>query len=168
MEFDSDQYYLSLAQKCDLLIDIKRYNEAEKLMDLLQSSPHDFSKGALVNLEERLLFEKNNEHLKGTNSNIIFSPTFAQRREQIKTSGKIRPFGKLEEKLIELLSEGPRDKITLIKELYGEKEDFFALEGRFKSLLVRIRKKIPFTIVYNNGLYSIDGELQELDNIIGQ
>lgn len=160
-EIESTQYYLALGQKCDLLIDIGRLAEAQRIIQRLKAGNHKFSIGAVYNLEQRIAKEKGAEKAgEKTATGIIFSPTFAQRREEMKNSQKSVKLGKLESKLVDFLTDGPKDKISIIQHLYGENEDFFSLEGRLKSLLNRLRKKIPYKISYYDGFYSIDGELR--------
>lgn len=55
-----------------------------------------------------------------------------------------------ERELYEFLKSGARDKFELVRLLYGEEKDFLLAEKKFKTLLYRLRKKIPQDIILNN------------------
>lgn len=65
----------------------------------------------------------------------------------------------LEERLISLLSRGPRDRVELVDEIYGERLDHETKQNRFKSLIGTFRKKFPDMIVYEQSRYRLANEL---------
>ncbi len=165
VEMESTQYYLALAQKADLLVDIEKFSSALLILEKLATSTHDFAKSSAYTIKEKIQKKQNAQYRQEkTATNIHFSPTFEQRRIDEKRNKKPPKLGKMESRLVDFLSSGPKDKMSIIKHLYGEDIDYFSLEGRFKSLLVRIRKKLPYSIVFHDGEYSIEGEIKELED----
>ena len=162
VEMESAQYFIALAQKADLLVDIEKYSEALLLLEKIGTSSHEYAKAAAYNIKQKIQKKQNSDYAEEkTATGIIFSPTFIQRRQANKKNIDKIKLGKMESRLIDFLSSGPKDKISIIKYLYGEDIDYFSLEGRFKSLLSRIRKKIPFSINFHDGVYSLEGEFSE-------
>lgn len=62
---------------------------------------------------------------------------------------------RLESKLVEAVSQGPKTKFELIETLYGDRIDLAAAENRLSNLINRFRKNWPKTLIFENGRYTI-------------
>ncbi|MCK5072670.1 MAG: hypothetical protein KAQ98_04535 [Bacteriovoracaceae bacterium] len=142
------QYYLILSHKCHLLIQLNRKDEARILIDELTHNNH---KEIIENVKflESLICDDGNK-LEKLNLNSMVDSW----KERV-TSKKEIKLGKLEEKLIEFISESPRTKIEIISHLYGQNLDYVVLDNRFKNLIGRFRKKVPDLIVFEDEKYRI-------------
>lgn len=143
------QYWLIIAHKADLLIELKRIHEATLVYEELM---------AAENIEIKQSIEVLKVKLESTSDKYFdkaqASPTWEERLTESKNRPK-KHVGELEQKLIGFILEKPRTKQEIVIHLYGSKLDKHMLDSRFKKLISKARKKIPGIIVYHNGLYSI-------------
>lgn len=142
------QYFLILSHKCHLLIQLNRKDESRILLDELTCSNH---KEIIENVKFlELLIVEDEKKLKNLNLNSMTDSW----KERV-TSKKEIKLGRLEEKLVEFISESPRTKIEIISHLYGQNLDYVVLDNRFKNLIGRFRKKVPDLIIFENDKYRI-------------
>jgi tetratricopeptide (TPR) repeat protein len=74
--------------------------------------------------------------------------------DQPKTNSSLK-FSKMEQKLVDLISEGPLSRYDIIERLYSNDIDLEAGENRLKNLLNRLKKKYPSLIGRCDGKYTI-------------
>lgn len=142
----SQQYFLALAHKAHLLIELKRYGEAKVLVDKVSCCNHSRLQGTVIFLKD-LLGVTASGHLDIKS----MAPSWKERA----TSPENVKLGRLETQLLKFVSDRPRTKREIILHLYGEKLDYFVLENRFKNLIGRFRKKVPGLIEFVDDHYTI-------------
>ncbi len=146
------QYWLALCLKADLLIDLNRKHEAIIQIEYILGSEHSEAVHACKMLQQKL----SPSNSKSTFIENSLSPTWKEKINEKKSKVKL---GELEQQLVLLISDSPLDKHDLIKELYGDKGDYYSLESRFKKLISRVRKKLPNLIIFKDGKYTISDAL---------
>lgn len=138
------QYFLSIAQRCHLLIELERRSLA--LIDFEELQTSVFPEIIAIAKVLELQFQKSlyvDIHTEGA-SDITFS--WERRQKAFETqlpAGAKYAYTELEQKVIDALTEGPKTRFELIERLFGHSGDIFALENRLKQILFRIRKKAP-------------------------
>lgn len=145
-------YYLLLAQKAYILLQLNYKNQALTLIEQLNRS----------NFEEMFEIQKVLLNIyQGKDFNNISIKNLTQSwREKVSRKNKVPKLGKVQEKFLGILLEGPKSKNDIIDLLYPEGGEYFSLENRFKNLIGKLRKKFPDLIVYKDGLYQLsDTEL---------
>jgi tetratricopeptide (TPR) repeat protein len=162
----SQIYFLLLAHRCHLFWQLGREREAEVDLEMIQTSDHPEVRGACQILLE--IVGKSGEQ---ADSKVTLLPNWKERRDEHygnegrlparikgrRSRDETKPLGAQEEKLIQFLSEQPRDKFEIGLHLFGERIDPLVAENRLKQLIFRVRKKIPGIINMNSesGRYSI-------------
>jgi len=96
----------------------------------------------------KILMEKYDLNFESIPSDQIL-PTWRERLQDTSSA----QLGKLEEKLLELLSTGSKDKFELMDAIYGNLIDYDSKEGRFKNLLNRVRTRFPDLIRFKDQKY---------------
>ena len=144
------QYYLALSHKAHLLIEMNRENEAKLVIDEIKLSKHQQIREVLNFLND--LISKGQSAQQDV-ENLLPSWDY---RLNLKAR-----LGELEEKLLNFVAEGEKDKYEIIEHIYGDKIEMHILENRFKRLLMRLRKKVPGVIVYEDGKYKIPSDFKE-------
>jgi hypothetical protein len=143
----SREHGLCLLQKAHILLQMDRVVEAKKAFQYSMVSKH-----AEVLSAAKVLAVKLNINFGSGASDEQLLPTWSERLLGERTQ---RVLGELEGKLISLLAEGPKDKLSLMDSLYGDKILPEARENRFKNLMSRVRAKLPGLIVLKNSNYEI-------------
>ena len=148
-EVGSLNYLQALANRCHILIDLGRLQEAYL----------DFEKVRLSPFPEMVEASKVIEKILGENQASVaedfLTPTWRERLGQ--QNREKLALGTLEEKLLHLLARRPHHKFEIIEQLYGTDLPLEHTENRFKNLLLRLKKKISAdTIVFEKGRYSLN------------
>lgn len=130
--FGSREHGLCLVQRAHLLIQLKRQNEIGKDVLFALSISHPDVQSSCQSLAQ--MYDFNLKTLPHGSP----LPTWQERETETK---KTRVLGKLEMRLIHLLSQRPHNKHELMNLLYGELIDFTSKENRFKNLLYRVRSR---------------------------
>ncbi len=143
-EGESQSYFMAIAHRCHLLLQLGYLSEAQLDYDRARAS-------SFPDVQELL---KSIDELKqsGTFANPTHHP-LASRRS---TAKKLSP---MEEKLVQLLAQAPLDKFEIISQLYGSDANILAAENRLNNLFSRIKKKHPGLIVRWEGKYSIANDV---------
>lgn len=156
-DYGVNHYYSALAHRCHLFIELERYPEALLDFQTLKASQVQSSIES-VKVLEVILGQSNLE----VNTELL-EVTFKRRLEQKQNGFSQKKLTKLDNKLLKILSKGPKRKDELIKSLYGERLDSFSAEARFKILLNRIRKKNNIQIEFQGNSYRIAEKGLDLD-----
>lgn len=142
----SFHFYDALLQRCHILIELSRFNEALVDFQKAKASPH-------IRIQEAL---KSIEVILGENKPLQLNHLEPAWRNKIiaKDSqfSKVR-LTRLESLFIEVISKGPVSKDDLINILYGDKIDYLAADNRIKVFLTRFRKKMPGLLYSSNDMY---------------
>lgn len=152
-------YFLTLLHRADVLLDLDRAIEANYDIELASASEFPEVLAALRVLSER------RTTLATWNYGQSLTPTWRERLEKrLDTPLHPQSLGALEDRLVNLISLAPRSKFELIENLWGQEIDLEFLESRLKSMVYRIRKKWPGSIVLSNGRYRLadDSLLQKM------
>jgi len=140
-DFGTLHYYLAIVHRAHVLLDLGRSEEAQLDLDRARASTFIEVKSALALLEDKEA-AADAKHL---------TPSWRER----KATQAPTPLTELENQLIELLSQEPREKFELMDALYGKKLSFEVRENRFKVLLSRLRTKRPGLIVLKKARYHL-------------
>lgn len=156
-EAGSINYGLVMAQKCHLLLKLGKQEKAWECYELASICPATEVRSALKVIKHKFEPEQS---LEFSTKQLNF--TWKHRMETSEKGGPYFRPNSLEEKLVTLLSERPQPKDEIIRYLYPGQENYISLENRFKSLLNRMRKKLPGIIVYFDDKYAL------AQNILGK
>ena len=143
------RYWSIQSLKADLLIDLSRIHEAKLCIELLSASGHKENKEAVKVLKQKISLQQEDIDLD------CLQATWKERFNGDLHRVNTPALGDLEQKLIEYITQAPREKNNIIDHLYGDKIDYTSLENRFKRLLSRTRKKVPGLILFINKKYCI-------------
>ena len=147
-------YYLALAHRAHLLLEMGRRLEAEVDFELACTSDFPVVKAACNVLS--VLFGEASADPSTSGLN-----TWEERLSQHQKNEKHVPLSPVEEKLVRFLAEKPREKFAITDHLFGVELHPLTAENRLKNLIHRVRKKIPGLILLKDDLYSIaDPELE--------
>jgi tetratricopeptide (TPR) repeat protein len=149
-------YFLTLAHRAHLLCDLGRRAEARIDFEAAQVGQFKEVEAALRVIEPML-----SGHAPATNADQSdLLPTWRERAQTALTPNEEQPrLSTLEEKLIRYLSDGPRDRIDILEEIYGSALEFETKLNRFKSLLGTLRKKFPQLVLCEDGKYRLADEI---------
>jgi tetratricopeptide (TPR) repeat protein len=156
-------YYYLMLQSAHLLLDLGRFPEAMLRFELCASGRFPEVIAARKILNERLCIGIPQNSHEAAFPEPSPSPTWRERREhgEMDSDSRIR-LGALEEKLLRFLCSCPRKKSEICRFLYGDKMKEPTIDARFKSLIERIRNKLPGVLIYDSGRYSIkDSEIHK-------
>lgn len=151
-------YYHALLHQAHVLIDLKKSEEAKKLIQETELSYLPEIKSA------RLLLLKSLGEAVDFNETLLASlmPTWKERIPELLTQ-KVQPTY-MEERLLKIIWQNPTEKWDLISTLYKDTTDSEALENRFKNLVARVRKKYPGALICKGGFYYLNSnEIQNLN-----
>jgi hypothetical protein len=146
-------HYLALVHRADLLMSMDRQIDA--ILDIETASMSEFPEvRAAIKVLSNKKLESSKEEL---DKNLI--PNWKERLD-LRTGKLVRKpsLGEMEDKLLQMIGIRPRTKFELIDELYGDSVDLQFLEARLKSMIYRIRQKIPNAIVFNQNRYQLADE----------
>jgi hypothetical protein len=153
IEFGTCPYFLSLAHLCHIYLELKRFIEAKLAYELALAAPFEEVQSALRVLEKAFdmcaLEQQNPSKL---------NSTWAERRlDWLSRKGVETPvkLSTLEQRLLRSLAAGPKTKLELIANLYGERLSVEIRISRFESLLKTLRKKQTSLVVFENGVYRL-------------
>lgn len=154
----SQIYYLLIAHRAHLYLQLGRESEAEIDMEFIRISPH-----VEVRTAYQLLTEMQNRSSAGSNlpSEKIQLPNWRERIEEFRLQSSVKKkvtLSGLEEDLIQIVAEKSRDKFEICDRLFGSEVHPLVAENRLKNIIFRIRKKLPGLLVLENGKYSIADE----------
>ncbi len=130
-------YYLTLVHRAEILIALERFVEARVDLDTASLSPFPEVLKAIEAIEAKMQSTK---------------------QERLSNAPVIK-LSSLEEKLLGLLARGPRERIEIVDEIYGERLDHETKQNRFKSLIGTLRKKFPDLVVFESGKYRLAHEI---------
>lgn len=147
-------YYLTLIHRAQILVSLGRVAEARIDVDQARLAPFKEVKAALQVIEPLI-----EGQLPSQESTDDLLPTWKERVAEIHSSLSTPKLSSLEERLLALLSRGPRDRIDLVDDIYGDRLDAETKQNRFKSLIGTFRKKCPDLIVYDNGRYRLADQM---------
>lgn len=159
-DIGTQHYGLALCHRAQLLFEMNRLAEAK--VDLEETYLFDFIE---VHHARQFVEKLINNDSRPTLENKMVS-AWLRRKTKSELGGNLN-FGVAEEKLLELLSEGPKDKSTLLESIFSEEIqnlDYDVLINRFKNLLSRIRKKAPELIQFDGVKYYISQTSLQLEN----
>lgn len=130
---------LCLVHRSQLLYDLGR--RAEALLDYQKAGACDLPEvQEALKVLDVLQKRRQRKSVKVGELTPTWREHFEEGRSQNK--GRKRPsLTRLEQQVIELISQGPKSKYDLIHALYGDRMSFPALENRLKVLLSRLRQK---------------------------
>jgi tetratricopeptide (TPR) repeat protein len=153
------QWYLVRSHKCFLLYKLMRTKEADLIYEelLLCDIPEIKDATKVINLLREESFEMGDK----TQISLKLTPSWRLRLKEIKEEEKTpkkkkvnnvlsmpTKLSELEDRLISFLVEKPREKAEIIDHLYGDRIDYENLDQRFRTLLSRLRKKLPKLIIF--------------------
>lgn len=144
-------FYASLCHRCQINLELGHVSAA--LVDFQEAMVSNLVeiKTALKVIEElmaRMGLTPSLRVIVGQNDYLL--PSWRERKE---SSIDAKVLSRLESLLIESLANGIGDKFILIEKIWGDRENIFDLDNRFKQLVHRIRKKNSHLIGYANGAY---------------
>ena len=146
----SYHHHMAVLNRCHILCELGRFSEAASDYEVINKSSHPEVKAGAQALEE-IITKAKADNCTRTN----YHPTWLERlAEEKNTTGDIMT--DLEDRVVALLSSRPRDKYTLMEDLYGDRIELDVAENRLKNLLNRLRKKMPGRIIFPDGLYKIE------------
>ncbi len=149
-EFGSKNFYLALAHRCHILIDLGRMLEARSDFESCMTSSFPEVNEVLKLLRPKFALDAE------VVRNKLLPPTWQERASDL--TGEFenkRNFTNLENQLVLFLSRGPRERGELLDLLYGSKLDYEVKLNRFKSLLTTLRKKFPTLVLCQKGHCSL-------------
>lgn len=156
MESDrgSLHYCMALAHHAQLLFKQGRRAEAEVFYGFLSAS--DFSE--IREIQNVLNYYRENEtfqNVKIADLPFMWREKYSEILNQ-KKNDILPRFSPMEQKLIAALSESPKDKFSLLDQLYPrDRVDFELKEDRLKKLLSWTRKRHPGLISFFDGSYHL-------------
>lgn len=140
-------HYRALLQSLELLSKMGFAKEAELLEEECTSAPFPEILSALRNLK----LEYRTGVPKFYADDPVLPPEWAS-----KFSGPRGPvFTPLQEKLVHLLSAGPKTKPEMIRALFPEPADQESLGHRLDQVILSIRKQLPGFVAFSGGKYSL-------------
>ncbi len=148
------QYFLSIAHRCHLFIELEKISIAAVDFEELQTAlfPEAIAIAKVLELQlNKQLYVKMQVH-----GEADITASWAERYENILAkvpAGAKVTYTTLEQKIIDALTDGPKTRFELIELLFDNIGDVFALENRLKQILFRIRKKAPGLIELRDQRY---------------
>jgi tetratricopeptide (TPR) repeat protein len=150
--FGSLHFYLVLAQRAQILLELGRLAEAQTDYECAIAAPFPEVKAALALLGPRLSQKGAHTPMRLEADEESLLPTWAERSE---VEAEPVHFSVLENRLIQFLAESPKDRVEIIEHLYGDRLSFETKINRLKSLLGTLRKKSPHLLVCEGGRYRL-------------
>lgn len=148
-DFGSLHYFEAVLQKCHILIDLGRIDQAFKEFQKAKASPHPQTMNALCVIEKMLAADFSKVER-------VLEPAWKSKLKNLQSSKKAKSLTKTEVVFIKLLSKEPLVKDEIIKKMYGENIDWMSAKNRFDVFLSRFRKKYPSLISVENETIQID------------
>ena len=148
----ANNYYFAIIERCNLLIELKRFTQAYSDYEILKESNLTEIKEATKMLYLKLgkKVDININHL-----DPVWAEVLGQKEHVCDYN-----LTKYETLLLKYLSEGEKEKNDIIQYLYGDNLNFESADNRFKVLLSRLRKKDSELISFNHGYYKLkDGKI---------
>lgn len=159
-DIGSLHYYLALVHRCHLLIELENIHDAILDYEAAKLSQHYEVLAAVKHLEA-ILF-KTDTMTREEEKNLTFN--WKARRAldiQEKLANptikqiSIHVLAAQEDQLVKLLTLKPRTKKEIITAIWGNSEDSFSLEMRFKDLIKRVRRKRKDFILFTGESYRL-------------
>lgn len=147
-------YYLTLVHRAQLHVALGRLGEARIDVDTAAIAPFKEVHAALEVLRPLI----DGQAASSVHSADLL-PTWRERLAEIESNETRPKLSTLEEKLVSILSRGPKERVDLVDEIYGDRLDAETKQNRFKSLIGTFRKKCPDLIVYDQGRYRLADEI---------
>ncbi len=142
-------YYLALAHRSHLYLDLGRAAEARADLENARLSGHREIQAAVLHLESRL--ENSSSSVSPASGDLTYGWRARIAMERVLNAA----LGAMEDELIRLLSTGPRTKAELMALLWGEGADSLSLDFRFKDLVKRVRRKRADLIIFDGERYRL-------------
>jgi tetratricopeptide (TPR) repeat protein len=144
-------YYLALVHRAHLYCELGAYADAKVDLDAALCSKfpeiHSAAK-ALESLHPSVRLEgRANKASSGART-----ATWTERLSGGDESASVK-LSKLEQRILELLSQKARSKSELIEALYGSRLSLEVTQNRLHNLMNRLRKKFPALISFGDGNY---------------
>lgn len=152
-------YFMAIAHRCHVFLELGRREEAQIDFEMIRMSPLPEAQGTIEVLEK--LISKTSSSV-GALQPLRLTPTWEERwshAQNHETRLNVTYLAPLEDRLVQFLSRGPKDKFEIIQFLYENKGAFASLDRRLTNLLVRVRKKHPGLLVFSGGKYRISDEV---------
>jgi len=154
----ANNYYFAIIERCNLLIELKRFTQAYSDYEILKESN-------LTEIKEatKVLFIKLGKKVDINISHLdpVWAEVLGQKEHKCDYN-----LTKHETHLLKYLSEGEKEKNDIIRYLYGDNLNFESADNRFKVLLSRLRKKDPDLILFNHGYYKLtDGKVLIIEDL---
>ena len=161
-DFASLDYYTALVHRAHVWIDLGRPENARMDAEMAAAADFEEIRGALTILNA--LHDPATEILHDRSLHPGWRERKRETHRRLKKKTEDQPrratlSGQLEDRLVMLLKNGPRDKFELMDGLYGNLLSVEVRENRLKNLLNRIRKKSPGLVHLWNGRYEISDHL---------
>lgn len=156
--FGSYQYFLALANRCDILLDLGLTDAALGDYDEVSCAQIPEIRGAAHVLFGRAHASGLSWRTLSDQSPMVILPTWLERRvpyTQAVPASKTVSFTEMESALLEALTEKPHSSVDLVERLYGKAGDFGAKENRLKQLLHRIKRKAPQLVCRMGPTYTL-------------
>lgn len=151
--YGSYNFYLALCHRCHIHLELGQMKAA--VIDFEEASCANFPevKHSIQVLSK--WFEEKDLCSGASVPSVKSQMTTAtwKEREGKTFSTQSEALSDLQERLLAILSTGPKDRFEIIAQLWDEKTDFFHLENRFKQLIHRTRKRDNHIIGFNRGKY---------------
>jgi tetratricopeptide (TPR) repeat protein len=139
-------YYFALLHRIHLYCEMEAFIEARADLEIAACSDFQEVQAAVAVLCERYPETKVKRPTKKLTTDAF------NWAERLKEASSPR-LSKLEQKVIELLTEGPHTAKELIEALYGTQLSQDVTQNRLNNLLSRLRKKFPKLIRFSEGSY---------------
>ncbi len=158
-QFGSLTQHLLLAHRAHLYCELGRVVEAQLDFEMAQISNFPEVQAALKVVEPLLRRASEDSSRPNCPANLI--PTWKERLLEIEKNGRGARFvlSPLEQRLVEFLAKGPRNRIDILDHMYGEALSYETKINRFKSLIGTLRKKNSLLVIYANDKYSLSDEI---------
>lgn len=154
-------YYFSLMQNIDILISLKRYDEAILNYEKCILAPFNEVNEGLKVIKGKLERSLNSTNKK---ENEIMHDLLSRQWQIKQIESNKQDKGKSilsqsEEQIVILLLEKPLTRSELGRRIHGEKIDPTIIDNRIKVTLSNIKRKKPGLISVNNNIYSVSVNL---------
>ena len=128
-------YYLALTHRAHLLLQMGRDQEAEMDLEMASTGKFPEVQGAIE------LIRSWREKRPAQVESKTLEPSWQARMRDPAAEMKASDLSEMEEKLLQYLATGPKEKGEVLDYLYGDRIDTSARENRLKNLLFRLRKR---------------------------
>lgn len=149
-ERQSLQHYLVCLNRAHICLDLNRLTEFFALIEYCKNTSFREINGGIEVLLAIATKKSSSQFRLNKGSRLLDEWKF--RIKSAKKQSRIS-LGKLERKLLILLSHKACSKVEILDHLYGSRLDLVTKDERFKSLVKSLRKKVPDLILFDKNKY---------------